>query len=1411
MEINMRLIQKIFFFAFLIFYSTNSLGQDTPLRLTTEEYAWLKDHPVIRVHNETDWPPFNFAENGTPKGYSIDFMNLVAKKAGLEVDYITGPTWNDFLGMMKHGDLDVMLNIVKTSERKKYLLFTPHYAINPNTILCRREAGYEKLEQLFGKIVSIPKGFFYEEILTRDYPQITILTVKNTLESMKAVSFGKADAAFGELAVFNYLLGKHMMTELMVAGEVKTEDPELALLNMATRKDLPHLATILTKGIRAITTGEKKALQVRWLGQTEAETPKIDLTSEERSWIQSHPSIKANGGEWPPFIIREKDGETAGISSRILNLAAGMVGLTVEYVDGPWPVMQEMFRNRDLDLLQCLSKTPEREKKFHFTHSYIDLPDAIYTRTSTQGILSVNDLKGKKLAVDNASHLHEKLKTSHPDIRLVPVHSVREGLRMVSVGEVNAYIGPMIVAQYELHKNLIVNLKVAAYFDEVIHDLRLGAHKDNKILADILQKGLDAIPQEQKRKIITQYISMADVAKRQGEEMAPNNQLQENTPQSVVAIGYQRLVIYGLIIFLVVSLLAFILIQILKKENIAVNFGSAWFRGIVLAGLTIFVVTVAFAGWYYLERNKTQILQEVDEKLRGQILMGQDRLNLWLTERLSHMARLGRDPGLVSITKRLLGVEPHRDSLLGSRELKDMRAFFKKEDTDIFSNIGFFIINPNHISIGSMRDGNIGTRNLISKQHPELLLRAYQGDVGFVPPMTSDVNLGNSSSSGNEKKPSTMFFIGPIIDAAGNVLAVMTLRVDPWKDFTRAVHPFGETESIEAYAFDRNGWLLSSSRFDNQLRRIGLLAENQSSALNIQIRDPGGNLIEGYRPKIKRSEQPLTFMAAQALKQMQQVEKSQIQQGQSFVASNIQGYRDYRGVPVFGAWIWSVDLNMGLAVEVDVDEALLYYLQTRRMIFSILGFTLFLSVGAILFVLIIGERTSRALMHARDELEQKVADRTSELQENQERFAALLESAPDAMVVSNETGKIVLVNTQTEQLFGYHRTELLGNPVELLVPENIRTSHPDIRKRFLAHASVRQMGAKGMELQAQDKKGALIPVDITLSPIETASGILVVASIRDITDRKAAETELVRAKEEAESAREQAEERSRELVDLVHGLPIPTALFDPEGDVMALNQAFTSLLGYTMEDIPNVEAHWAPFYPNVDYRAQIKEDWTGRVQNSAETGKPIEPMDLAITSKSNEIYELQAHTVQVGRVAATMWVDFTERKRMEKSISDERERLQQILDTSPVCVAMSVEGSLVMVNPLITKLFGLGPGDSVQHVFVNREDRNRLIQKLQSTKIVRDYELQAFDKNGDTLDFLATYMVTRYEGKKALLTWWINITDLKKAETNLREKFDELSRFRKLAVGREKKMIELKKEVNVQLQERGLAEKYIIR
>ncbi|HEX4600770.1 MAG TPA: PAS domain S-box protein, partial [Gemmatimonadales bacterium] len=163
----------------------------------------------------------------------------------------------------------------------------------------------------------------------------------------------------------------------------------------------------------------------------------------------------------------------------------------------------------------------------------------------------------------------------------------------------------------------------------------------------------------------------------------------------------------------------------------------------------------------------------------------------------------------------------------------------------------------------------------------------------------------------------------------------------------------------------------------------------------------------------------------------------------------------------------------------------------------------------------------------------------------EERFRAAVESSPNGMVMIDRDGKIVLVNREIERLFGYNRADLLGQPIETLVPDRVRARHPTLRAGFFANPQSRAMGA-GRELYGRRKDGRDIPVEIGLNPLETDEGLFVLASVVDITARKRAETRFRAA---------------------VESSPNGMVMIDREGRIVLINREIERLFGYARDEL----------------------------------------------------------------------------------------------------------------------------------------------------------------------------------------------------------------------------------------------------
>jgi hypothetical protein len=261
---------------------------------------------------------------------------------------------------------------------------------------------------------------------------------------------------------------------------------------------------------------------------------------------------------------------------------------------------------------------------------------------------------------------------------------------------------------------------------------------------------------------------------------------------------------------------------------------------------------------------------------------------------------------------------------------------------------GFVVIDRQHRVVAALREELIGRDNLPVQDG--LLEQLIEGKATVSRPFRSAILLETESGQARAEVP-TMFAAAPVRGSNDEIIAAIGLRIRPEVDFTRILSVARAGDSGETYAFDADGVLISQSRFDAELQQIGLLVDRDEahSILKIEIRDPQVNMTLGERPASRRSDQPLTRMAASAIS------------GESDV--DVEGYRDYRGVPVIGAWTWLPEYGFGVTTEVDVEEAYrpLYIL---RYAFWGLFFLLSSSAVAIFIFTVIVSRLNRSARKA---------------------------------------------------------------------------------------------------------------------------------------------------------------------------------------------------------------------------------------------------------------------------------------------------------------------------------------------------------------------------------------------------------------------------------------------------------------
>jgi serine/threonine protein kinase len=362
---------------------------------------------------------------------------------------------------------------------------------------------------------------------------------------------------------------------------------------------------------------------------------------------------------------------------------------------------------------------------------------------------------------------------------------------------------------------------------------------------------------------------------------------------------------------------------------------------------------LAAAGWWVDHSVEVVMRQQRADALTTILKADVAALQAWTEDQKSTTVLLADDDQLQALVQQLLPLAD--DSPMMSRRLLEADAQVKVR-TQLEGPLrrwhfeGFIIASPTGTILAADQDAPVGQKLPSDDARKDFRNHVFKNGPAVSRPFRSGYLLQDDKGQLRPGLP-TMFAAAPLSDPQGKLLGLLGLRIRPKGKFTEILQVARFGESGETYAFDRHGLFLSQSKFDDNLKQIGLLADTPDtiSVLTLEVRDPGVNMAEGERPAARRADQPLTAMAAAAMAGGE--------------GNNPDGYRNYRGVPVVGAWKWLEDYDMGIATEVEQAEAFQPVYILRR-VFRVMIGLLFLAAAAIFIGMWFIQRQQRALQKA---------------------------------------------------------------------------------------------------------------------------------------------------------------------------------------------------------------------------------------------------------------------------------------------------------------------------------------------------------------------------------------------------------------------------------------------------------------
>lgn len=392
-----------------------SFDANAKLEFSAEEKAYLAKNPRIIVSNEREWYPYDFNENGEARGYSIDYIRLLAQKIGLHVEFVSD-SWPNLFEQFKNKKIDIIQPIIPTDERRNLFLFSDKFITMELVLISQsKRVDIKSLEDLRGKTLGAGKGWASTEYLKEQYKDIKIVEYETTKEMLEAIAFGLVDAGINDLFTAKYGIAKEMLSNLQVITKVELDKLADKNLYIVFQKENNVLQGLFNKALKSVSKEELAHLNAKWQSSMHSKNETLAFTVDEQLYLNHKKAIKmCVDPDWMPLEMIEK-GQHVGMAADYIRLMEASIGFPITLVETKtWLESLDFAKERKCDMFSLAMATPQRKLTMDFTKPYISIPLVLVSKLDKVFYSDIGAITDKPIGIAKGYAYGEILKVRYP-------------------------------------------------------------------------------------------------------------------------------------------------------------------------------------------------------------------------------------------------------------------------------------------------------------------------------------------------------------------------------------------------------------------------------------------------------------------------------------------------------------------------------------------------------------------------------------------------------------------------------------------------------------------------------------------------------------------------------------------------------------------------------------------------------------------------------------------------------------------------------------------------------------------------------------------------------------------------------------------------------------------------------------